>query len=532
MEWDGEDNTSTTPSKSKNKSILEEKTLCRYGRGCTHIGDANHLKRFWHPPPAAVKISDSLSIQYICHECGCFFSDLSTLQLHIKRKTAWSNTGLVGCRVSCFVDNREWHEGVVLSYLKSGKHCIELHNSKQKISLKMIRTAFYIIERPRHSSDALGMEVKEPEPAEGEGLADIENWTYCEDISIEYAYAQSLLVRAYGGKVLETGHKTVGHLCLTESDKAIAKELKGSLLYGELLPRGVNKALGVDYIDSSKASVVYDLGMGLGKVAMQVFLQFSNVQRVYGIELSIARYTLAEKALSELVAICPDKYESCSRTEGKFCQLRDKTYDRVLEFACGNFFDVKDMGSVDIVLFETDVAQESYWDLSIMMHKMKDGSRTLTYLDMKKIWSCPSFPLRQMTVNQSLADRYPTSWSVHRGHHFFLWVKILPAKEDFSDGGFKASGLTIASLKQKKITLQCSRFFNCFSSQPIRQSCRNLEAIPVIQVSQAPQTTKPENSNEPSNQSTKPNLQESAPKPPTSSRKESPFIVDSSCCIL
>ena len=33
----------------------------------------------------------------------------------------------------------------------------------------------------------------------------------------------------------------VGHVCLTDDDKDKAKNNKGSLLYGELLPRGANK---------------------------------------------------------------------------------------------------------------------------------------------------------------------------------------------------------------------------------------------------------------------------------------------------
>lgn len=69
---------------------------------------------------------------------------------------------------------------------------------------------------------------------------------------------------------------------------------KGSLLYGELLPRGVNKAMGPRHLNAAKARTIYDLGMGTGKVAMQVFLQFPNLTRVYGIELSRARFELGE----------------------------------------------------------------------------------------------------------------------------------------------------------------------------------------------------------------------------------------------
>lgn len=51
--------------------------------------------------------------EFLCYECGLDFRSVKELQLHMVRKTAWSNQGLIGCRVSCLVDNREWHEGLV-----------------------------------------------------------------------------------------------------------------------------------------------------------------------------------------------------------------------------------------------------------------------------------------------------------------------------------------------------------------------------------------------------------------------------------
>jgi hypothetical protein len=65
---------------------------------------------------------------------------------------------------------------------------------------------------------------------------------FCEDISIDFAFAQSVLFKIYGSVVQETGHKTKGHICLTAEDKNSASvKNNGSLLYGELLPRGANK---------------------------------------------------------------------------------------------------------------------------------------------------------------------------------------------------------------------------------------------------------------------------------------------------
>ena len=54
---------------------------------------------------------------------------------------------------------------------------------------------------------------------------------------------------------------------------------------------------------------------------------------------------------------------------------------------------------------------------------MHDNARILSYHDLFKIWPLPSFHFKQLDINCSLADRFPTSWSVQRGHHFFLFKK-------------------------------------------------------------------------------------------------------------
>ena len=84
-----------------------------------------------HTPPTAATSSKAFSLkmlrrdrgggpgerggdgEFVCNECGLEFTSLQELQLHMVRKTAWSNQGLVGCRVSCLVESREWHEGLV-----------------------------------------------------------------------------------------------------------------------------------------------------------------------------------------------------------------------------------------------------------------------------------------------------------------------------------------------------------------------------------------------------------------------------------
>lgn len=107
----------------------------------------------------------------------------------------------------------------------------------------MKKIAFYIVERPQ-SQSSYTSEYKDSEQSSeiGDGLAPMEDdWVYVDDVSLDYAFAQSALFKVYGTSIQETGHKTKGHVCLTEEDRKIGQQMKGSLLYGELLPRGVNK---------------------------------------------------------------------------------------------------------------------------------------------------------------------------------------------------------------------------------------------------------------------------------------------------
>ena len=149
-------------------------------------------------------------------------------------------------------------------------------------------------------------EDRELEYDEDDNLApieDMDDWVYVEDISLDYSFAQSVLFKITGGVIQETGHKTKGHLCVTEGDKVNSKlpGARGSLLYGELLPRGANKAFGRSHLYCENARVLYDLGMGTGKIAIQAFLQYRNLEYVYGIELSQGRFDIADEYVTRMV---------------------------------------------------------------------------------------------------------------------------------------------------------------------------------------------------------------------------------------
>lgn len=92
--------------------------------------------------------------------------------MHLKRKTAWSNASLVGCRINCLIDFKEWHEGFVLQYHKSGKHFVEFRMANERRWLFMKKVAFYIVERPNSQTSDNNGEYKDS--IDNEGLAPIE----------------------------------------------------------------------------------------------------------------------------------------------------------------------------------------------------------------------------------------------------------------------------------------------------------------------------------------------------------------------
>jgi len=458
---------SPSPRKGK-RSNQHKRVLCRYGIGCTHIHDVYHQEKFYHPPRHNLTI-DELRTHYICNECGSAYLSLTDLQYHLTLKTAWTNESLVNARVSCLLDHKEWHEGYVLQFHRSGRHYVEFRTTGERRWLEMLKIAFYIVERDaltkKREKDKLQQAVTamQGDPASGvvgdSADSDVveastnsssgrefkdssvdsnnstprpgEDWTYTEDISPHYAFAQSVLFKIYGSNVQETGHKTKGHVSLTSRDRDLAKNARGSLLYGELLPRGANKALGNRRLRAETASVLFDLGMGTGKVAIQAFLQFNNLEYVYGVEMSQGRFNLAAEAAHTMVLLLGESNFDVHEIRGRSITVTERPQPgedpndiRVLHMEQGNLLDVDNINIADIIMLETDVPTDYLNELCFLLKDLREGARTLSYLDLRKIWSLPTFSFRQLEINKYLSDRYPTSWSVQRGHHFFLFQQM------------------------------------------------------------------------------------------------------------
>jgi Histone methylation protein DOT1 len=110
--------------------------------------------------------------------------------------------------------------------------------------------------------------------------------------------------------------------CLTEEDKLEASRTHSSLLYGEVLPEGLERLVDNNHLDARTASVAFDLGSGTGRLAMQLFLQFPNLRKVVGIELAYTRFDITAYAAAALASTVADAQHrklaqpSSSETDG------------------------------------------------------------------------------------------------------------------------------------------------------------------------------------------------------------------------
>lgn len=212
-----------------------------------------------------------------------------------------------------------------------------------------------------------------------------------------------------------------------------------------------SKRLAAEY-----ATCLFDLGMGTGKIVVQAFLQFRNLQYVFGVELSSGRYKVAEECALKMVKLLGEDNFSVVCVPGKKLVIAEVLRgqpntsnpeststdpspdlssekniegileirkERILHLECGDMFDITNIELADIVMLETDIPPEIQSQLCQLLGNMHEGARTLTYLDLRKLWGA-DMSFRQLDCNRYLSDRFPTSWSVQRGHHFFIWVKV------------------------------------------------------------------------------------------------------------
>jgi len=235
------------------------------------------------------------------------------------------------------------------------------------------------------------------------------------------------LVKAFGThKIGETGYDIAAARCCSEAEKSEARQRGSSLLYGEMLPDGVSKALHMDRLGGALAdgSVVLELGMGGGTVAAQIFFQCQKVRHVLGVELVRSRYQIAEAALQRLATEDSTCYRIREKSSGQQVSLEEVKTGRLLECRCADFFAMGlDLSKkTDVIFFAVNIPCKLFPDLCQRLSTAKEGCRLFTYHRLDAIWwSQEQCPFHQVEVNVPDTDTFSTSWSP-QGYRFYVYV--------------------------------------------------------------------------------------------------------------
>ncbi|CAK9027042.1 unnamed protein product [Durusdinium trenchii] len=235
------------------------------------------------------------------------------------------------------------------------------------------------------------------------------------------------LVKAFGAeKVGETGYDLAATRCLSDAEKNEARRRGSSLLYGEMLPDGVSKALHVSRLGEAlrEGSMVLELGMGSGTVAMQIFLQSASVRKVVGVEIVRSRYMIAEAALQRLANEEPHSFRITEHISGQRITLEEATTGRSLQCHCADFFS---MGldlvqNCDVIFFAVNIPWKLFQQLCQRLTEVKEGCRLFTYHRLDTVWWTEDpCPFHQVEVNIPETDTFSTSWSPH-GFRFYVYI--------------------------------------------------------------------------------------------------------------
>lgn len=98
-----------------------------------------------------------------------------------------------------------------------------------------------------------------------------------------------------------------GYIEYTPKKKEQALQQKIFLTYGEILYNGINTL--INNLSIKNTDVFYDLGSGVGKVVLQLFLN-TNIKKAYGVEACEIRHNSAENIFSLVQRHHPKLFEN------------------------------------------------------------------------------------------------------------------------------------------------------------------------------------------------------------------------------
>eukprot|EP00746_Dinoflagellata_sp_MGD_P000030 gnl/MRDRNA2_/MRDRNA2_100055_c0_seq1.p1 gnl/MRDRNA2_/MRDRNA2_100055_c0~~gnl/MRDRNA2_/MRDRNA2_100055_c0_seq1.p1 ORF type:complete len:381 (-),score=72.03 gnl/MRDRNA2_/MRDRNA2_100055_c0_seq1:43-1185(-) len=198
------------------------------------------------------------------------------------------------------------------------------------------------------------------------------------------------------------------------------------LRYWEILPGGAAKALarlreGV----SDRPALALELGMGRGRLAMQIFLSGASV---IGVEFGSERYQRAVAASERLAHRRPEAFaiSKAYTPSGLRVQLQKLLHGTwtgaIYEARKGDFFHVlneSEIKSATLVVLQVQIPENARQRIRDVLSRTSEGCRVMSRADLNEIWE----PGELLPFTSLGKCRVSTSWAPIRGHEMYLWER-------------------------------------------------------------------------------------------------------------
>lgn len=193
-------------------------------------------------------------------------------------------------------------------------------------------------------------------------------------------------------------------------------------LYGEITPAGVRYLGECLWMQGGTwaGQEVAELGSGMGRCVLQIFLENANVERIIGIELDHTRHTAALQAIGTcLCPFRPDvdtsslKYATALGVSSSWRRWR--VQGRVLELLCGNI-----LQSWHSWRSATAVFASSLCFPAAVMETMADQLEACHRL--RKVMSLQMLP-RYVSFTMVDVQHWPMSWQQERGCPVYIYER-------------------------------------------------------------------------------------------------------------
>lgn len=184
----------------------------------------------------------------------------------------------------------------------------------------------------------------------------------------------------------------------------IVNTKKINFTYGEILQEGVTMICDEKHLNIYNAKKVLDFGSGLGKVCVQIFLNYPGVKEIIGFELYKPRFDISLNILGKLH---DNIIVNNSITDDK---------GRSLSFMYQNFLDTDTvLKDADVVIIQTIINRPALKNLEKCINKLKKKCRilTLTYLNIHRF----------KMLHLDRISKIPTSWA-KKGCKMFFYTKL------------------------------------------------------------------------------------------------------------